>query len=910
MALNPSLRPSSAPQATDKPSLLRALVEHQRDELRAMLHSPTHAGLTLARQHAQRMDDILRTLYEAACLQRRETSLLLGAVGGYGRNALGWKSDLDVCFITDGTREALQPIVDEMLYPLWDAGVHVGHQVLPLSEVVEAAVHDLPTATELLDLRAVAGHVPLSQRLRESLSGSVFADGKVHGFVARLEEHVQARHKRFGDSVYLLEPDVKNGAGGLRDLDFALWATRARFGTADLQALASMGLISRQAASEVERASDFLWAVRNHLHELAGRRSDRLTFADQESVARSLGYGARIETASKPSSLERNGVMVELFMSDYYRHARVITRVSEQLIGRAKRRNDAPQQEEPLGDGLVACEGGVAFADTAQLHADPALALRLYTVALRREQPVLARSRDAITEACAQPAFAEALRASEEAARLFVMLASSSRKAPFRAGSTLSELHEVGLLLAMIPEFAPVVGRVHHDIYHVYTVDVHSVAAVDRLHALARGELASEFPLGCRLAAEISRPRMLALATLLHDVGKAIGGHNHAQRGAEMARPILARLGFSSDDIEDACHLILKHLALYVVAARRDLADPITIDEFTQEVRGREGLRDLYLLTVADLSTTSPSAMTRWKAGMVDALWRATDARLSGVGSGPLRIARARASVHEQWPERFSAAALDEYLDTMPERYLLANAPSEIVAHALVALTPHAAPVAAALVPSAHEDVMELCVVTDGRPSAELCVVAGDRPGLLASIAAAISANRLCIQAAQIHSRPLRCGGVQAVDLFWVNGAVGDEDTLQERLFKLERDLNAIVTGKVLPREMLKPKQRRPARWSVRALPPVQTEIYVEHHASSQHTIIEVITEDRPALLFDLAEALHTLGLTISVAKITTEGTRVIDVFYVTEADGSKVEPGTRTERVRSTLLATLQRAS
>ncbi len=908
MALNPSVR--TLPKTGEKSTApLRTLVERQRAELRTLLTSQRTSGIQLARQHAARMDAILRTLFDNACKHNTEAaSFLLGAVGGYGRNALGWKSDLDVCFITNTSREALQPVVDEMLYPLWDAGVNVGHQVIPLAEVVESAVHDLPTATELLDFRAIAGSDSITRLLKECLAVGVFAPAKLSGFIARLEEHMQSRHTRFGDSVYLLEPDVKSGTGGLRDLDFALWAARARFGTANLHELAAQGVIPVHAAHEVELAVDFLWAVRNQLHELAGRRSDRLTFAEQEAVARALGYAASANVSPDASSLERNGAMVESFMSDYYRHARVVTRVSEQLIGRAKRKNDNPcQVAESLGEGVIACEGGVAFEDPAAIYGDPALALRIYKEALKRDQPVLARSRDAITEATTKPAFAESLRASPEANKLFRKLAASARKAPFRSGSTLGELHEVGVLLAMIPEFAPVVGRVHHDIYHVYTVDVHSVAAVDRLHAMVRAELASEFPLGCRLAAEIARPQMLAIATLLHDVGKAIGGHNHAERGAEMARPILTRLGFNADDVDDACHLILKHLALYVVAARRDLGDPATIEEFAGEVRGREGLRDLYLLTVADLSTTSPKAMTKWKASMVDTLWRATDARLSGTGGGPSRIARARAAVHEQWPEDLSEAALDEYLDTMPERYLLSNAPSEIVAHALVALQPRNVPVAAAVVPSSHADVMELCVVTDGRPSTGLMIVAGDRPGLLASIAAAISHNRLTIQAAQIHSRPLRCGGVQAVDLFWVNGVPEDEDSLQERLAKLERDLNAIVLGSVKPRDLMRPSQR-PSRWSVRSLPPVQTEVYIENNASSQHTIIEVIAEDRPALLFDLAEALHTLGLTISVAKISTEGTRVIDVFYVSEAaDGSKVATGTRTDAIRQVLQETLK---
>ncbi|MDB4973661.1 MAG: hypothetical protein JWN48_2002 [Myxococcaceae bacterium] len=911
MIENTATRPVAPPfaRASLQPAHVKTLLERERAELRAMLKDPATAGVALARRNAEVMDKILRTLYASASLERRESSLLVGAVGGYGRQLLGWKSDVDVCFITREGPEALQPIVDEMLYPLWDAGVSVGHQVITIGDAVAAAREDLPTATELLDFRMLAGDRALGDVLQASLLTSVFADTQVGTFIARLEQHTGERHKRFGDSVYLLEPDIKNGTGGLRDLDFSLWAARARFRTSDLMELAALGVLPLQRIAELQRALDFLWSVRNHLHEAAGRRSDRLTFAEQELVARELGYEARIALPASAQAFERSGAMVEAFMSDYYRHARLITHVSDQILGHAKRRSDRPcAPEEQLGDGLIACAGGIGLAEPAQLLLQPALALRMYASAVTRDQPVLARSRDAISEAAADPIFGRRLRDSREASALFVQLVASCRKPQFKSGSIVSELHDVGLLLAMIPEFAPVVGRVHNDIYHVYTVDVHSVAAVDRLHSLTRGELATEHPLGCRLAAEIRSPRMLALATLLHDVGKAIGGHNHAQRGAEMARDILARLGLSPEDVDDACHLILKHLALYVVAARRDLSDPATISDFSLEVRGREGLRDLYLLTVADLSTTSPNAMTKWKAGMVDALWRATDALLSGSGGmEPSRVRRVRAQVRELWSVGGDLAALDEYLDTMPERYLLGNTPAEILAHARLATQPRESAVSASLVPSKLEDVMELCVVTEGRASTGLCVVAGDRPGLLAAIAAAISANRLRIQAAQIHSRPLSGGGVQAVDLFWVHMAREDDLSVQERMAKLEHDLNAIIAGRVVARDLLRPP--RSSRWSVRSLPPVQTKVVVEHHASSCHTIIEVLTEDRPALLFHLAEALHTLGLTISVAKISTEGTRVIDVFYVTESDGSKVEPGARTEAVRAFLVDTLRKA-
>ncbi len=873
-----------------------------------MLATPGSAGLLLVRRHADIVDAMMAKLYAATSFQRHGTALLMGAVGGYGRRLLGLRSDLDVCFVTEGSTEGLLPLVEAMLYPLWDAGLSVGHHVIGISDVPAEAADDLPTATGLLDFRPLAGNVALAQKLRQILSARVFNDSCVPSFIARLEAHAAARHEHFGDSVYLLEPDVKNGTGGLRDLDFALWAALARFGTSDLGLLSAAGVLTKQRLQETQRAVDFLWTVRNHLHHIARRRSDRLTFAEQETIACNLGYGRRVEVAADAAEIERTGAMVEAFMSEYYRHARVIAQARDQIIGHAKRRTCGTRSpEQSLGDGLVACEGRIGLADPEQLGSEPALAMRLYAAAVARHMPILARTHDAISRASADAQFCALLRANREATQLFVKLVSTCRAAPFPTGSDsiLSELHEVGLLLAMIPEFAPVVGRVHHDMYHVYTVDVHSVAAVDRLRALTRGDLAAQYPLACRLAAEVTRPKVLFLATLLHDVGKAIGGHDHARRGAELARVILTRLGLSRDEVDHACHLVLKHLAMYMVAARRDLGDPATIAEFVREVRSREELRDLYLLTVADVSTTSPVSMTKWKASMLDALLRASDAMLSGTTSvGPGRVVRVREQVRKLWLDRADTCALDEYLETMPERYLLSNTPQEIAAHAQLAMQPREAPVAAALLASSLGDVMELCVVTEGRSSTGLCVVAGDRPGLLAAISAAIAANRLEIQAAQVNSRPLPDGGFQAVDLFWVHGDASDRCTLEEQLKKLERDLNAVIAGQVAPRELLKRPSR--SRWSVKPVPPVFTQIVFDHRGSTRHTIIEVVTQDRPALLFTLAQALHSLGITIGIAKISTEGTRVIDVFYVTEADGSKLDPGARSDQTREQLMVAL----
>ena len=450
--------------------------------------------------------------------------------------------------------------------------------------------------------------------------------------------------------------------------------------------------------------------------------------------------------------------------------------------------------------------------------------------------------------------------------------------------------------MAMIPEFTPVVGRVHHDLYHVYTVDVHSVAAVDRLRALVRGDLANEYPLACRLAAEVTRPAVLFFATLLHDVGKAIGGKDHSKRGAEMARGILTRLGLPPDDVEEGCHLILQHLLMYHVATRRDLDDQATVSEFAREVHGREGLRDLYLLTVADLSTTSPTSMTTWKARMLDELFLATDAQLSGQPVDEGRVARnARAGAQGVDGSRRRSAFLDAFMATMPERYLLSNSPAEIAAHARLALRRADA--------TGHRAAW--CRRATPRPPSSASSLA-DRPGLLAAITAAIAASRLEVHTAQIHSRTLPDGTVQAVDLFWVRDRVDGAEGVPARCPSSSAICARVITRPAVSHASLAAAEARLPLGRAPAPP-------VTHRGRRSTTAprrgrrsSRSLTRDRPGLLFTLADALHELGLSIAVAKINTEGNRVADVFYVTEADGSKIEPGPEPMKIRARLLSAL----
>ncbi len=884
------------------PQDLRGRLAARRAEiLRAVPTSPVGSAserppfADLGRVYAKALDELVVEIHERAAVEAGPAlvadfrALEIACVGSWGRGAVAFGSDLDVRIV--GEEGRARAFAESFLYPLWDAGVPVGHQVVSPRELVDAARDDLPTATSILDYRHLAGDRGPGDELRRRAAEGLFAHSELPRFLARLEDEVKGRHARFGGSVYLLEPDVKNAAGGLRDLDVVRWAAQARYGVGGLDELVRVGALVPREVAELSAAHDLLWEVRLLLHAHAGRRSDRLTFDEQESIAALLGYG-------------EGGEAVEHFMSTYYRTARSVERALDRMIARAtpvlSRRRP---RDEDLGGGVRLFDGCVSTTDAALLKTDPALALRLVDEAVNRGVPILPFARDAITSACSDPSFAADLRASAEASRLFVDLVSTCKETALRGGSAVRELHDVGLLLAMIPEFSPVVGRVHHDTYHVYTVDVHSVAAVDRLAALARGELAAEFPVASRIAAEIARPKMLLFATLLHDVGKAIGGTDHSQRGAEMAEGILARLGLAPEDVAEACHLIKKHLVMYRQATRRDLDDPATIEEFSGEVHGREGLRDLFLLTVADLSTTSPTSMTSWKARMLDELFVATDRALEGTVGDAERVARAAAEVERAAQALPAANAGDKdarlaflrtYLASMPERYALANAPAAILAHAEVARMHErdtGARALVALVPSRHPE------------AAEICVVAPDRPGLLAAITAAIAASRLEVHAAQIHSRKA-AGGVQAVDLFWVRDRAEGVDGVARALAKLVRDIHAVLGGDVTASELANRRAKGAAY--ERATPKITSQVSIDARASSRHTVIEVVSRDRPGLLFAISDALHRLGLSIAVAKINTEGSRAADVFYVSEADGSRLAPGKRSQEVKDGLLAAL----
>lgn len=878
---------------TDTPRLLTQLSRGLVGELRAYLANhrarleqslaTKDQGFDTARAYAKLYDGVLSSLFgacHAAMPNGRERNpMSLAAVGSYGRNTLSPHSDLDVRLVCGADPAVAAPMAEALLYPLWDAGVSIGHQVVTRDDLMELAFEDVTTATTLLDLRTITGDAALGQELLERAYETVFSPAHLTRFVDDLQAGAVARHQRFGDSVYLLEPDLKNGAGGLRDLDTAHWCARARFRVSDLSELVGLGILLPREWAQVAAARNFLMNLRHALHLCVGRRTDRLTFDLQERVTERLARGEGMAAT-------------EQLMSDYYRGARVITRLVDTVLSHARPSVKRRSRTQGIGGGLLLRGGAVAIERPELLGDDPALALRVYDEAVQRHLPLAEETRQRLVHAASSNDFGARLRSSPAARELFSKLLCVVRETRLRGGSVLADLHDVGLLVAMIPEFATLVGRVHRDTYHVYTVDVHSVAAVDHLRALCRGELGAEHPLASRLAADLPRRPVLFLAVLLHDIGKAHGGAGHTERGVEMACAILERLDIPEADLVEVQHLIRHHLSMYEVATRRDLDEPATLSEFCAAVKQQETLRELYLLTIADVTTTNPSSMTNWKRRMLDALYVAAERQLGGAHpEASPRTATVRASVLGLWPEPSAQDFIEHFVSGLPERYFYANEPATIVEHALFAA-------------SAQDRAASIRQGSASHPYFELWVVADDRPGLLAIITALLSQSKLKVRSAQLYSWRDRGGRRRCLDTFWVRGPE-DPERVSRILTKLEQDLQQLLAAAIDPAVL-----RRRALSGAR--PPrllgarFATEVNVDNKSASNYTIIEVITADRPALLFCLSNALQEVGLSIWFAKINTEGERAIDVFYVLCGSQKLVDPS-RIARLRQAIASAVQ---
>jgi len=805
------------------------------------------------------------------------------AVGGYGRGELAPHSDIDLLFLLPyKLTPHSEQIIEFLFYALWDLNVKVGHATRSVDECIRLAKSDHTIRTALLESRFLVGDAALYANLVKRFEDEVIAGNNV-GFVdAKLAERDE-RHKKLGDSRYVLEPNVKEGKGGLRDLHGLVWIAKYLFRVETLDEMVERGILLPDEARHFERDRVFLWSVRCHLHYLTGRAEERLTFEVQTEIGRRMGY--------KDHAGARG---VERFMKHYFLIAKDVgdlTRIFIAVLESEQKRKALPLWRRFLpGSGRLvagfAIDGGrLTVASENAFVTDPVNLIRLFHVAQKHRLDIHPRALRLVTQSLRL--IDADLRNNPEANRLFL----ESLACKIDPETTLRRMSEAGVLGRFIPDFGRVIAQMQYDMYHVFTVDEHTLFAVGFLHKIETGEFAAEMPLATSVFSGIASRRALFVAVLLHDIAKGRGG-DHSQLGAKVALKLGPRLGLTAEETETVSWLVLNHLVMSRIAFKRDIEDPKTVQDFVAIVQSPERLKLLATLTAVDIRAVGPSVWNGWKAALLRRLYYRAQEVMSGAvvaDARDVRIARIQDEVHALLPE-FSA---EDWASFAHRGY-----PFYWLSHDAAALSRHAR-----LMREAEHTQAPLTVVNrvdSTRSVTEVIVYTADHPGLFSRIAGALSVAGALI----VDARIVTMVNGMALDTFWIQEADGGAFERPDKLARLAVLFENVLCGKLKPHIELKRALPFPSRTRVFTVAP---RVLIDNRASASHTVIEVNGRDRPALLFDLTRALNSLGVQISGAKISTYGEKVVDVFFVKDVFGLKIEQESKLEQIRRKLTGVLQ---
>jgi [protein-PII] uridylyltransferase len=852
-------------------------------------------GLQAARLLGALVDGVVSALFEhtttKADLEFVE-NLSIAATGGYGRGVLAPFSDIDLLFLTaeDPTPETLR-VVEYMLYFLWDLGLKVGHATRSIGDCLVEGGKDTTIRTALLDARFLTGNDGLfgefHRRFRAACKEAGAAD-----YIAAKQAERAVRHRRYGDSPFVVEPNVKEGRGGLRDLQTLYWIARYVFDTQTMGELADLGgILTQQEARHGRRAWEFLWTVRFHLHYVAGRAEERLTFDLQPVVGARMGY-------------TRHGRQdgVERFMRHYFLTAREIarlTRILEPAILRSALGPPALEAETDnalLSAGFVLAEGQLLPLAGRDFDVEPIQMLRILQVARDRSlelHPLAVRS------FIQNERRAVSLRGDPKAAAIFMDLLCGKEPDRHRLGGQnpdgarwLGILNETGFFGRYLPDWARIVGQMQFDTYHIFTVDEHTIEAVRILNTLERGELVEVAPIASQLVDHVQSRRSLYLAMLLHDIAKGRGG-DHSALGADVALEVGPALGLTDEETETVSWLVLHHLLLSATAFKRDIDDPKTILDLADTIQSPERLRLLLILTVADMRAVSSKVWNGWKATLLRELYsRVAEVLAGGLATAErdVRVARAKQAVGALLGD-WSAEEIDHFAGLGYAGYWLSFDPETHARHAR-------------LIRDAEHRKSPLTVDTQPLPAravTEVTVYSADYAGLFSKISGALAVAGASIVDARIHTMT----NGMALDTFWIQDTAGGTFDAPHRLARLSVLIEQALSGRL----RLSTEIRRVSkillgrRMQAIHVPP---RVVIDNRASNTHTVLEVNGRDRPGLLHDVTGAISEQGLQIASAHVTTYGVRAVDVFYVKDVFGLKIENERKLRQLRAALLLAL----
>ncbi len=885
-------RESPENQAQARARVLRRLKElkqRARIETQALLER-TGDGRACAAALAQFQDELVKLIYDfsaAHVYRSRNPSvaehMALVATGGYGRGHLAPGSDVDLLFVLPYKQTPWgENIVELVLYLLWDLGYKVGHATRTASQTIKAARDDMTIRTALLDARLIHGEAALFQEMRSRFISSVVQGSQREFIAAKLSEREQ-RLKRAGVSRYRVEPNIKEGKGGLRDLNmlhwFALYLNPAGNGQPETEVFAP------EETATFNRCEAFLWTIRCYLHFLTGKPEERLSFDLQPEMARRLNYR------------DRKGLLgVERFMKHYFLIAKDVGDLTRIVCSSLELRQlkTVPTLSDFVGTLPWSNRAKLAATtdfrvDNSRLNVkqpdafqkDPLNLIRFFIEAERNNLLLHPEALRLIRASL--KLIDDKFRTNPEANQLFLELL-MSRNAP---ETSLRWMDEAGVLGRFIPEFGRIVCMAQFNMYHHYTIDEHTIRALGILSQIEKGVHGDELPLSTEIIGEIQHRRALYLALLMHDVAKAVEG-DHSVVGAQMTRRLALRMGFEPGEAETAAWLVQYHLVMSQTAQSRDISDPQTVRTFADIVQSPERLKLLLLLTVADIRAVGPGIWNGWKGQLLRSLYYDSEPLLAGGHTRQPRQARIRAAQNRlrealaAWP----AAEIEHLIERHDLDYWLKTDLDRQVQHATLirSFESDSPPVAFSVKSDAFRSLTEVTLVT------------GDHPRLLMQLAGACAATGANIASAQISTTH---DGL-ALDTLLLHRIEPEDQEEMRRTRRIARVIEDILSGK-RSMESLQTARRR-AKPKLEAFT-VAPDVILDNTASLDQTVIEVHALDRPGLLFDLAGGLSDLGLDITSAHIATFGEKAVDVFYVTDRLRRKVTNAEAKRRIRERLL-------
>ncbi|QBF33599.1 [protein-PII] uridylyltransferase [Thalassococcus sp. S3] len=793
----------------------------------------------------------------------RGERIALIAVGGYGRGEMAPFSDVDLLFLTPYKITAwAESVIESMLYILWDLKLKVGHSSRTIKDCLRLGAEDFTIRTAMLEHRFLAGYAPLGEELATRLREDLFT-GTGRDFIeAKLEER-EKRHERQGQR-YVVEPNVKEGKGGLRDLQSLFWIAKYIQGVQNAADLVPLGVFRPEEFERFVHAEDFLWAVRAHLHLISGRASEQLTFDRQVEVAGAMGYQDKAGRRA-----------VEVFMQDYFRHATAVgdlTRIfltkleathvkSEPLLERIFRRKPR------VRSGYSVIHNRLAVEDETSFLADKLNLLRIFEEGLRTGMLIHPDAMRLVTANL--HLIDDDMRQDREATRIFLDLLLKHGN-PERA---LRRMNELGVLAAFIPEFEPVVAMMQFNMYHSYTVDEHIIQCIAQLAQIEKEELVEDLPVASSILKNGVNRKVLYVALLLHDIGKG-RSEDHSILGAQIARKVAPRLGLNKSECETVEWLVRYHLLMSDMAQKRDIADPRTVRDFCKAVQTVKRLDLLCVLTVCDIRGVGPDTWNNWKAALIRALYRQARRALE-TGMEDLnrenRGAEAKKLLRAALPD-WSRADLKRETGRHYAPYWQGL---HVTAHVVFARLLRD-------LEDSH-DLAEIGIDVhpdEDRDATRACFVMADHPGIFARLAGALA----LVGANVVDARSYTTKDGNVTGAFWIqdgDGAPYEAD----RLPRLTQMIHKTLMGQVVPREALKSRDKIKKREKAFEVP---THITFDNEGSDIYTIIEVDTRDRPGLLYDLARTLATANVYIANAVIATYGEQVVDTFYVKDMFGLK----------------------